>query len=380
MTPNRLITLAIHTYDLALSIKSLLEREGIYVELNNVNLAEPTVAAGVRIRIRETDLAKALRIVENIEIFNIPAEDKRAEGGEILVPTDFSPHSGKAVELAFRLASVLGCRVTLLHTFMTPGVDPAPQLTDAYDYQLGDIAEAETIEKETQQSMDDFKADLRRRIRDGELPAAKFSTEIVAGLPEEVILNYSREHSPQLIVMGTRGAHKKETELIGSVTAEVLDGCRTPAFTVPENADVKELVNLRKVAFICNLDQQDLIAIDSFYRLFPDLKLDVMLIHVPGRREWGLRPEAMQFRKNSDKSVRNLQLYCKAHFPGYTFHSHTVELSHLLDDFARIMSENEFQLICLPNKKKTVFARLFNPSLAHKILFRADVPMMVIPV
>ena len=55
-------------------------------------------------------------------------------------------------------------------------------------------------------------------------------------------------------------------------------------------------------------------------------------------------------------------------------------MSHLLDDFSKIMDDIPFQLICVPNKKRTVFARLFNPSLAHKILFRADIPMMVIPV
>ncbi len=38
MTPDRLITIAIHTYEKALTLKSILEREGIYVELNNVNL------------------------------------------------------------------------------------------------------------------------------------------------------------------------------------------------------------------------------------------------------------------------------------------------------------------------------------------------------
>lgn len=73
MTPNRLITIAIHTVEKALPLKNLLEREGIYVELNNVNLASPTVAAGVRIRIKESDLPLALRIIENIEIFDIPA-------------------------------------------------------------------------------------------------------------------------------------------------------------------------------------------------------------------------------------------------------------------------------------------------------------------
>ena len=34
----------------------------------------------------------------------------------------------------------------------------------------------------------------------------------------------------------------------------------------------------------------------------------------------------------------------------------------------------------VPNKKKNVFARFFNPTLAHKILFHADIPMMTIPV
>ena len=62
MTPNRLITLAIHTYEKALPIKNLLEREGVAVELNNVNLAAPEVSPGVRIRIKESDLPFALRL------------------------------------------------------------------------------------------------------------------------------------------------------------------------------------------------------------------------------------------------------------------------------------------------------------------------------
>ena len=66
---DRLITLAIHTYERAVPIKNLLEREGIVVELNNVNLSTPVVSSGVRLRIRETDLPLALRIVENPDIF-----------------------------------------------------------------------------------------------------------------------------------------------------------------------------------------------------------------------------------------------------------------------------------------------------------------------
>ena len=50
--PNRLITVAIHTFDRALELKNTLEEEGIEVVLHNVNLDEKVVASGVRVRIR----------------------------------------------------------------------------------------------------------------------------------------------------------------------------------------------------------------------------------------------------------------------------------------------------------------------------------------
>lgn len=375
MTPNRLITIAIHTVEKALPLKNLLEREGIYVELNNVNLASPTVAAGVRIRIKESDLPLALRIIENIEIFDIPARDEEPEkGGVILLPTDFSPHSDNAAKLAFKLASRLGMSIDMLHSFIAPASPQGVQLMDSYDYELADMAERQTIEVESTRMMEEYAAKIRGWIKSGEVPAVKFSTTVTEGIPEESILLYARDKNPQLIVMGTRGADKKEAELIGSVTAEVLDSCRIPAFTVPESVDVATVADLHKVAFVCNLEQEDMIALDTLYRLFPDQSLEVMLIYIPGRRE----------RNVSDAKTAQAQLnllnYCREHFPGYGFDMRTVRLDTLIDDFKEIMQEGPFNLICVPNKKRNVFARVFNPSIAHKILFRADVPMMVIPV
>ena len=63
MSTDRLLTVAIHTYEKALELKSLLEHEGIAVVLHNVNLSEPSVSSGVRVRIKEADLPLALRII-----------------------------------------------------------------------------------------------------------------------------------------------------------------------------------------------------------------------------------------------------------------------------------------------------------------------------
>ena len=55
----------------------------------------------------------------------------------------------------------------------------------------------------------------------------------------------------------------------------------------------------------------------------------------------------------------------------------TADTAH---SFNALEEGSGFDLIVVPNKKKNVFSRLFNPSLAHKILFAADIPMLVIPV
>ena len=371
MTPNRLITLAIHTYEKALPIKNLLEREGVAVELNNVNLASPEVSAGVRIRIKEADLPLALRIVENFEIFAAPAGTHIPEGGKILVPTDFSDHSMIAARIAMQIAAKFSWDVVFLFAFISPSNRDTVQLSDAYDYELADIEATHRLQSEAEELMKRFTGKIREMIKTGETAAARFTGMVREGIPEEVILDYTREEKPQLVVMGTRGADKKEAELIGSVTAEVLDGCRVPAFTVPYNADLKLLTNLRHVAFFCNLDQEDILALDTLYRQFPNHNLEVTLIHIPPRRLRPAPPQAAQ---------HNLLAYSKEHYKNYTFNIRSVRTHSVFDDLHAIAGTQPFDMICLPNKHKNVFARVFNPSLAHKILFRADIPMMVIPV
>jgi hypothetical protein len=159
--------------------------------------------------------------------------------------------------------------------------------------------------------------------------------------------------------------------MIGSVTAEVLDGCRVPAFTVPENVSPNLLHEIENVAFFCNLDQEDILALDTLYRIFSEQHFHVTLIHIPPRR---LRPAPIS------QTQENLLTYCCEHYTNYTFDVRSVRTHSVFDDLTAITNERRFHIFCLPNKRKNVFARVFNPSLAHKVLFQADIPMMVIPV
>lgn len=369
MSEDRLITLAIHTYEKAVMLKSLLENEGVPVVLHNVNLTQPVVSSGVRVRIKEKDLPLSLRIVENTDIFTnnekIPISRQK-----IIVPIDFSDYSFNAAKIAFNIANINKASIIFLHAFIDPYFNDNLQLSNNPTYEIEIDDARKHIEKEINAEMSKFTALIKKEIKAGEIPPVKFSTDIREGVPEDVITEYAKLSMPMLIVMGTRGAGKKEKELIGSVTAEVLDSCRFPVFSVPELSPIKVIDDINNVLFFSNLDQDDIIALDALYRLFPDCSLHVTLIQIVDKKR----------NITNNNAINALVSYCQSNFSNYLFSAEILKPKNILEEFKNIEEEGKYNLIVVPNKKKNIFARLFNPSLAHKMLFNADIPMMVIPV
>lgn len=372
MSEERLITVAIHTYEKAVVLKTLLESEGVEAALQNVNLLSPVVSSGVRVRIKERDLPLALRIIENAEIFNSTHQKlKTRETAPILVPTDFSDYSLRAAAIGFEIASVLKTGVVFLHSYIDPFRTGNLQLSDAFSYDAIDGEERAIVEKEVNDLMEEFTSSIKEKIKRGEITPSKFSTIITEGVPEESILEFTRNNPTSIIVMGTRGAGKKEREMIGSVTAEVLDSCRIPAFTVPESTTLNSIKAIRDILFFSNLEQEDILALDSLHRIFLDNKFNITIVHIPGKKE----------RKNYvGQAIQALLDYCRSHYPQSAFEVKEVNLPTIIDDFKAIASGQPINLIVAPNKKRNIFTRLFNPSIAHRLLFHADIPMMVIPV
>ncbi len=370
---KRLITVAIHTYDRAVALKSLLEREGLEVSLQNVNLQCPVVSSGVRVRIKESDLPVALRIIENRDLFDTDTEKSEDSSPLILVPVDFSDYSDKACEIAFRLADRHKATIVLLHSYTNPASFNRLQLSDvlSFDESGADRDSSELIKQEANRRMEILCDGLRDKIKDCSLPAVKFTTEVVEGLPEDTINQFSKSHLPLLIVMGTRGADKKEREMVGSVTAEVLDTCRFPVLTVPETMNPIEACEPECVLFFSNFDQEDILAMDALFRLMPFEHIKVVLVGIP---------EKKQSKEAANTALDRLCTYCRKHYPAHEFSVESISVNAIDDDFSRITDGVSGKLIAVPNKKKNIFARLFNPGMAHKMLFHIDTPMIVIPV
>ncbi|MDE6556766.1 MAG: DUF2007 domain-containing protein, partial [Duncaniella sp.] len=107
MDKTRLITIAIHTYDRAIRLRTILESEGIPVTLHNVNLDNPEVSAGVRLRIAEEDLPRALRLLESIQIISPEISEQYSSGQPtVLLPVNLAYINENAVLTAFSIAAL----------------------------------------------------------------------------------------------------------------------------------------------------------------------------------------------------------------------------------------------------------------------------------
>ncbi len=365
--PNRLITLAIHSYGEAVRVQALLEQAGIEVVLHNVNLSEPLVSTGVRVRIAERDLPVALRIVENPSI--ILDSTNSVKNSVVLVPVDFSSYSLKACKVGFEYASLMGCRVLIMHAYMNEGRRFfLPFSSDRFDDKMS--VDDSTVKAQAMLSMRQFEATLRQHILDGVLAKVTFETELREGIPEECILQSASEHEAQLVVMGTHGRTGKGRVALGSVAAEVVDAGKIPVFTVPKNMSTASLSAIRNVVFFSNLIPQDILSFDQFTHLMQLNNVTVNIIPVvdPKDKSWAVQ------------SGSQLLQYCREHYPLTKFNYVDLKFDEHLDAFQQFVDSHHIDLIAIPNKKKNIFSRLFNPSIAHRVLFQSDLPMLVVPV
>lgn len=369
---EKLITLAIHTFEKAQMLKLILESEGIDVYIHNVNQIQPVISAGVRVRIKESDLPHALRIIEeNTWLESKEEEVRKKENGcdgvtkRILVPVDFSDYSLKACKLAINYAANVGATVKILHSYYTPYVPPVIPLNDTLAYQANEEVMRVTVER-IQKDMFALCSEIDQLMNAGKLPKVKYGYTLREGLPEEEIVSFSKSWQADLIFMGTRGKAKKDADLIGSVTGEVIDLSKIPVFAIPEEVAFTSLAEIENVAFATSFSQKDLVAFDQFMEIIKGYSVNIHLFNIStSRNEW------------NEIRLTGIQTYFKKQYPEATISFSVLDDGDLLSAIDKFVSEKSIKLIALTNYRRSLLSRLFNSSLARRMLFHTNTPMLV---
>ncbi len=366
MTRDKFVTLAIHTMERAKMLKAILEAEGIETKLVNLNLLKPIISSGVRIRVHESDLPQALQLVESVK--NSAIEVKEYHAKRILIPIDFSDYSKKICEIGFRFAQKIDAEVVLMHAYDVPDYSIFARNTNIVDFKEIEQRRNKIVKAESA----DFKRfvqEIKEKMKAGELPERKIITLMEEGVPEDVIIETSQQYNTVLIVMGTRGKNITEVELIGSVTAEVIERTKIPVLAIPENADTERFDGIKNIFYATTLNNTMLSSVDVIMNLFKDFSFKLFFTHFEQKEDaW-----------NEIKLV-GLKDYLERTYKGVDVEYALLKLqnSDLLKAFDEFVLNNSIDLIVLNTHRRSIFMRLFNPSVARKMLFHSDTPILVV--
>ena len=139
----------------------------------------------------------------------------------ILVPTDFSPHSEKALEVAEKLVKLTGGKIHLLHCYKinVGGISPyGISIPEEFNRQVREAAEKK----------------LEEVVREVAAEGIEIEAHLTPRFPSEAVSDLAKELGADLIVMGTRGATGLKHILLGSVAERTLRIAPCPVLTVKE--------------------------------------------------------------------------------------------------------------------------------------------------
>ena len=147
----------------------------------------------------------------------------------ILVATDASAASNRALEMAAQLSSQYDAELLIIHVIR--------------DMQIPfDIKEIPELESDTIESFASAREEIMRKVAEsvlrdarakaGKAGASKVETTIGTGDPGTSILDVAKRRKTDMIVIGTRGLGKLKGQILGSVSRKVTNNAETSCLIV----------------------------------------------------------------------------------------------------------------------------------------------------
>ncbi|MFC7061416.1 universal stress protein [Halobacillus seohaensis] len=138
---------------------------------------------------------------------------------KLLVPFDASPSSIRALNYSIQMAEKIGYELIVLNVQLEFNTRNVRRFTgeDQIKYYQDESAREAFEKAEESLGKKEVSYTLRKRI----------------GIPDQVILEESRNDGVDLIVMGTRGVGRVKGAILGSVSYNVLQSTVIPVTIVP---------------------------------------------------------------------------------------------------------------------------------------------------
>ncbi|MCB2221398.1 MAG: universal stress protein [Bacteroidetes bacterium] len=367
---DRIVTITSCPYSRAQLIKGRLEAEGIECFLTNINLVQPDIATGVKIKINEKDTDVAFRIIEEMKgqfgEKKLPALHQLKSIRRILVPVDLSETSINACNYALGIAFKLKAEIKLLYAYFNPVVSADPYLeSNTFSMHLESVIA--NIEKEARKQMQELKRSLQKQMQMENLGNIKIGIALERGTSDQVILNYIEDYKPGVVVMGTKGRGRSITNYIGSVTRKIMENTEIPVLAIPERSTYWGINYVNRVMYATNFDEHDFSSLRKLMTLIRPFNMKIHCVHI-------YSGESDPF---DQAKMESLKEHFKSEYQDYDISCNMLMHIDIIQGFEDYIEKNDIDVIALTTHKRGIIDRFFNPSITKRMLFHSHIPLLV---
>jgi len=367
---DKLTTIGFHTYSRALLLQSQLEAAGLECFLSNINIIQPSVGSGVRLKVRNKDVEPALRIINKLKSVAGKGKEKTVREmrsvRRILVPVDFSNYSRNACHYAIGLAAKFKAEVSLFHAFFKPVME-MPTYEGAHMYQVNFDKYFKEIEISAKRQLQELIYALRSFIKKKNLGDIKLVATTLNGFAEDAIVEMAEKYKPGIVVMGMHGIGEQSAGIFGSVTSSLIDRLKVPLLTIPATATFQGIDKIRNILYATDFDDTDYAALNKLINFIRPFNMKLHCVHVSIGRKKPWDPVKMD----------ELQQYLKEEYPEQRVKCSIMVSDDVLNGLETYMRNNRVNLVSFNTKKRRFFTNLFTPSITRQALSRCTKPVFV---
>ena len=211
---------------------------------------------------------------------------------KIVVPTDFSPGSSRAMRFALALTGP-GISVTAVHA-----VDP-------FQYKFGP---QESSNRRRQQAWTVAQESMALWLQEGNFCNA--SAAVIEGEAAPAVAEFIASKGTDLVVVGTSGRRHAKRLLLGSVAEEMFRDIKSPVVVLGPRTRVLKTKKLARLVFATDLEPHSLAALSQLSKLSNKFQAKVAIIRavphaseLPGERNRIRKETQEKFKAAADQSL-----------------------------------------------------------------------------
>ena len=281
----------------------------------------------------------------------------------IIVATDFSENSLNAYHYARHIALHLGASLTVVNVFKMP----LPSVTPDYPDYLSALPSVVELEKIALQQLTDFvnKDDPSEAPNGGDtliLNKINVKKEAVMGIPADTLIEYSKNPSTDLLVLGTGAEHDWVDKVFGSFAIKVMKEAQCSVLLVPSAADYRGIDHILYTAALESTSENELSNTLDFANYF---KAALHFVHV----------DAVSQTPQKDMPVKFEQLLAEKqlHSP-YTIEN--VAALTVAEGINAYCDKKDIDLVITVTHHRRFWEGLMHYSVATELAWQAHLPIL----